>query len=49
MGFKISPKQRLMVTIGISFAFFIAEVTVAFTTRSLALLADAFHYASSTA
>lgn len=40
----LSPKTRLIITISISFAFFVAEITVAFKTRSLALLADAFHY-----
>ncbi|KAH8764323.1 cation efflux family protein [Diaporthe sp. PMI_573] len=44
MAFSLSPKTRLIITISISFAFFVAEITVAFKTRSLALLADAFHY-----
>ncbi|CAK7203457.1 hypothetical protein SEUCBS139899_006191 [Sporothrix eucalyptigena] len=44
MVFTLTPKKRLMVTIGISFLFFVAEIVVAFMTRSLALLADAFHY-----
>ncbi|CAK7262907.1 hypothetical protein SEPCBS57363_000291 [Sporothrix epigloea] len=44
MGFKLTPKRRLMATIAISFSFFVAEIIVAFMTRSLALLADAFHY-----
>lgn len=30
--------------IGISFSFFVAEISVGFYTRSLALVADAFHY-----
>ncbi|TPX07326.1 uncharacterized protein E0L32_010748 [Thyridium curvatum] len=42
--FKLTPKRRLMVTIGISFSFFVAEIAIAFLTKSLALLADAFHY-----
>ncbi|KAK7750794.1 hypothetical protein SLS62_007193 [Diatrype stigma] len=42
--FKLSSKQKLIATIGISLAFFIAEISVAFYTGSLALLADAFHY-----
>ncbi|KAI1775471.1 cation efflux protein [Hypoxylon cercidicola] len=42
--FKMSSKQKLCAIIGISFAFFIAEIVVAFYTKSLALLADAFHY-----
>jgi len=33
-----------MIIIGISFAFFVAEISVGFYTRSLALIADAFHY-----
>ncbi|KAI5862002.1 cation efflux protein [Durotheca rogersii] len=41
---RLSSKQTLYITIGISFTFFIAEIVVAFYTRSLALLADAFHY-----
>lgn len=44
MGLKLTHKQRLVATIGISFAFFVAEIVVAFMTKSLALLADAFHY-----
>ncbi|RYP44232.1 hypothetical protein DL768_009296 [Monosporascus sp. mg162] len=40
---KLSSKQKLIVTICISFTFFIAEVAIAFHTGSLALLADAFH------
>lgn len=68
MAFGLSPKTRLIITISISFAFFVAEITgsstqcakcirtclktnfisvVAFKTRSLALLADAFHYVRS--
>lgn len=41
---KLSSKQKLIATIGISLAFFVAEIAVAFYTGSLALLADAFHY-----
>ncbi|OTB00407.1 hypothetical protein M426DRAFT_26636 [Hypoxylon sp. CI-4A] len=41
---KLSSKQKLLAIIGISFCFFIAELVVAFYTKSLALLADAFHY-----
>ncbi|CAK7211842.1 hypothetical protein SCUCBS95973_001261 [Sporothrix curviconia] len=44
MAFTLTPKKRLMATIAISFSFFVAEIIVAFMTRSLALLADAFHY-----
>ncbi|KAK9450658.1 cation efflux family protein [Limtongia smithiae] len=40
----LTPKRRLIVTIGISFCFFVAEIAVAFKTKSLALFADAFHY-----
>ncbi|KAI1081665.1 cation efflux protein [Whalleya microplaca] len=42
--FSLSSKQKLIAVIGISFCFFVAEIAVAFYTRSLALLADAFHY-----
>ncbi|KAI1639327.1 cation efflux protein [Biscogniauxia mediterranea] len=42
--FTLTPKQKLVATIGISFSFFVAEIAVAFYTKSLALLADAFHY-----
>ncbi|ERS99907.1 hypothetical protein HMPREF1624_03275 [Sporothrix schenckii ATCC 58251] len=44
MAFHLTPKKRLMATIAISFSFFVAEIIVAFMTKSLALLADAFHY-----
>ncbi|KAK3390958.1 cation efflux family protein [Podospora didyma] len=46
LGFKFGPKERLTATIVISFAFFASELAVAFKTRSLALMADAFHYIS---
>ncbi|KAI0196020.1 cation efflux family protein [Xylaria flabelliformis] len=42
--FKLTSKQKLIAIICISFAFFVAEIAVAFYTKSLALLADAFHY-----
>ncbi|CAN8102738.1 unnamed protein product [Discula destructiva] len=38
------PTRLIIIIIVISMLFFIAEITVAFRTRSLALLADAFHY-----
>lgn len=41
---KITRIQRLSAVIGISFCFFIAEISVGFYTHSLALVADAFHY-----
>jgi zinc transporter 1 len=44
MGFQPSRKTRLRFVIGISFAFFLAEISVGFYTKSLALVADAFHY-----
>ncbi|GAB1318992.1 Cation efflux protein [Madurella fahalii] len=44
MAFKLSDRQRLSVAIAISFSFFACELAVAFKTRSLALMADAFHY-----
>ncbi|KAK0107191.1 hypothetical protein ONS95_003896 [Cadophora gregata] len=40
----LSKSTRLMIIIGISFSFFIAEISVGFYTHSLALVADAFHY-----
>ena len=42
--FQISRKTRLSAVIAISFCFFLAEITVGFYTKSLALVADAFHY-----
>ncbi|KXH31860.1 cation diffusion facilitator family transporter [Colletotrichum simmondsii] len=42
--FKISRKRRLIATIAISGGFFIAELVVGYRTKSLALIADAFHY-----
>ncbi|KAL6249712.1 hypothetical protein RBB50_003567 [Rhinocladiella similis] len=44
MVFNLTKPQRLMVIIGISFSFFLAETGVGFYTKSLALVADAFHY-----
>ncbi|PYI12047.1 cation diffusion facilitator family metal ion transporter [Aspergillus sclerotiicarbonarius CBS 121057] len=44
MAFRISRAQRLMVVVGISSVFFVAEISVGFYTHSLALVADAFHY-----
>ncbi|PWY69867.1 cation diffusion facilitator family metal ion transporter [Aspergillus sclerotioniger CBS 115572] len=44
MVFRISRAQRLMVVVGISSLFFVAEISVGFYTHSLALVADAFHY-----
>lgn len=41
---SLTPTQRLTIVIGISFSFFIAEIAVGFSTHSLALIADAFHY-----
>ncbi|KAL8763374.1 MAG: hypothetical protein Q9194_007366, partial [Teloschistes cf. exilis] len=43
---KISRTKRLLVIIAISFVFFVAEISVGFSTHSLALVADAFHYLS---
>ncbi|KAI0106173.1 cation efflux protein [Nemania sp. FL0031] len=42
--FTLTSKQKLISVICISFSFFVAEIAVAFYTKSLALLADAFHY-----
>ncbi|KAK0629815.1 cation efflux family protein [Bombardia bombarda] len=44
MAFKLGAKQRLTATIVISFAFFVSELAVAYKTKSLALMADSFHY-----
>ncbi|PSN60088.1 cation efflux protein/ zinc transporter-like protein [Corynespora cassiicola Philippines] len=44
LSFNISRKARLRAVIAISFAFFAAEISTGFYTRSLALIADAFHY-----
>ncbi|KAF9885326.1 hypothetical protein FE257_013043 [Aspergillus nanangensis] len=41
---KLTREHRLLLVIGISLSFFIAEISVGFYTRSLALVADAFHY-----
>ncbi|KAK5998650.1 Vacuolar zinc transporter ZRC1 [Cladobotryum mycophilum] len=46
MAFTITRKQRLIATIVISLLFFLTELLVGFYTRSLALVADAFHYLS---
>ncbi|KAI5468175.1 cation efflux protein [Mariannaea sp. PMI_226] len=43
---QMTKKQRLYLTICISFSFFITELVVGFLTHSLALVADAFHYLS---
>ncbi|PGG97688.1 CDF family cation efflux system protein [Blastomyces parvus] len=42
--FNLSRSTRLSIIIAISFTFFIVEISVGFYTRSLALVADAFHY-----
>ncbi|KAI1518054.1 Cation efflux protein [Pyrenophora tritici-repentis] len=42
--FQVSRKMRLRAVIAISFCFFAAEISVGFYTKSLALVADAFHY-----
>ncbi|KAH7410053.1 cation efflux protein [Phaeosphaeria sp. MPI-PUGE-AT-0046c] len=42
--FELSRKNRLRAVITISFAFFLAELSAGFYTKSLALVADAFHY-----
>ncbi|KAF2427277.1 cation efflux protein [Tothia fuscella] len=40
---KLSKKSRLGIAIGISLCFFLVEVSVGFYSKSLALIADAFH------
>ena len=42
--FKISRKTRLRAVIAISFCFFLTEISIGTYTKSLALVADAFHY-----
>lgn len=42
--FQMTRKTRLRAVIAISFCFFLAEISVGFYTKSLALVADAFHY-----
>ncbi|KAL8804314.1 MAG: hypothetical protein Q9200_005875 [Gallowayella weberi] len=44
--FNLSKSDRLLAIILISFSFFVAEIVVGFTTHSLALIADSFHYLS---
>ncbi|GFF27919.1 putative di-tri-valent inorganic cation transporter [Aspergillus udagawae] len=45
MALRMSRSQRLIMVIGISSCFFLAEIsTVGLYTHSLALVADAFHY-----
>ncbi|KAF2265327.1 cation efflux family protein [Lojkania enalia] len=44
MHFQITRKTRLRAVIAISFVFFLTEISAGFYTRSLALVADAFHY-----
>ncbi|PYH82292.1 putative cation diffusion facilitator family metal ion transporter [Aspergillus uvarum CBS 121591] len=44
MALHLTQSQRLQLVILISLSFFIAEISVGFYTRSLALVADAFHY-----
>ncbi|KAI4115248.1 MAG: hypothetical protein LQ338_007884, partial [Usnochroma carphineum] len=45
-GFKMTRTARLLAIITISFSFFVAEIAVGFSTHSLALIADSFHYLS---
>ncbi|KAL8735931.1 MAG: hypothetical protein Q9166_000493 [cf. Caloplaca sp. 2 TL-2023] len=44
--FKLSNANRLLAIIAISFSFFLAEIITGFSTHSLALIADSFHYLS---
>ncbi|KAI9790072.1 MAG: hypothetical protein M1816_005542 [Peltula sp. TS41687] len=41
---RLSKVHRLMILIGITTSFFVAEISVGFHAHSLALVADAFHY-----
>ena len=40
---RLSKRTRLWIAIALSFCFFVAELALGFYTRSLALIADAFH------
>jgi zinc transporter 1 len=40
---NLSKKTRLWIAIALSACFFVAEIALGFYTRSLALIADAFH------
>ncbi|KAL6710467.1 hypothetical protein ACN47E_008515 [Coniothyrium glycines] len=42
--FRLSRKTRLRAVIAISLCFFLVEISIGFYTKSLALVADAFHY-----
>ncbi|KAL8768950.1 MAG: hypothetical protein Q9209_005005, partial [Squamulea sp. 1 TL-2023] len=42
--FRLSKTSRLLAIIAIAFSFFIAEIIIGFSTYSLALIADSFHY-----
>lgn len=42
---KLPKKTRLSIAIAIATSFFIAEIGIGFYTKSLALVADAFHVA----
>ncbi|RAL16157.1 cation diffusion facilitator family transporter [Aspergillus homomorphus CBS 101889] len=44
MALHLTQLQRLTLVICISLCFFVVEISVGFYTRSLALVADAFHY-----
>ncbi|KEQ57722.1 zinc transporter 1 [Aureobasidium melanogenum CBS 110374] len=44
MARSLTKAQKLSLIIAISFSFFLAEIAIGFYTRSLALVADAFHY-----
>ncbi|KAL8777165.1 MAG: hypothetical protein Q9213_007980 [Squamulea squamosa] len=44
--FRFSKSSRLLAIIAIAFAFFLAEIIIGFSTHSLALIADSFHYLS---
>jgi zinc transporter 1 len=41
---KFSVQNRLSLIIALAVCFIIGELAVGFTTRSLSLVADAFHY-----
>ncbi|KAJ7224163.1 cation efflux protein [Mycena pura] len=44
MTAAMKPSTRLALVLGIAICFFIAEIAIGFRSKSLALIADAFHY-----
>jgi zinc transporter 1 len=44
LSLALSTQNRLLVVIGMSVVFIVAELTIGFKTHSIAIVADAFHY-----